>query len=115
MLLGHDSVELWRKRGHDRDGDGIWERQGILAGVSLQVEGLQGIEHTVRSDAKTRYAAESDATLYLWHNEPVRQGDRVKDVYDGTTYLVNSDPIRHTYPSGQVAGYKCFLDRVEKW
>ena len=30
MLLGHDSVELWRKRGHDRDGQRGNEHGGGL-------------------------------------------------------------------------------------
>lgn len=115
MLVGRDTVELWRKGKPNRDGDADWQRVGLITGCSLQVEALLGHEYVVRSDGVRRYATDADATLYLWAPEDVRRGDRVKDVSTGAVYLVNTEPIRHVFPSGQLAGLKCFMDNVEKW
>lgn len=115
MLVGHERVQVWRKTKHNRDGDADYQQCGVIDGCSLQVEGLRGTEHTVRSDGVTRSATETDATLYLFRQEDVRKGDRVVNTADNQAYEVNTDPIWHTYPSGHVAGSKCFLKRVEKW
>lgn len=115
MLVGQDTVEVFRKGKPNRDGDSDWELVGRIVRCSVQVEGLRGIEHVVRSDGVRRFASESDATLYLWAPEDVRKGDRVKDVHTGSVFLVNTEPIRHVMPSGQLAGLKCFMDNVEKW
>ena len=115
MLAGHDVVEVWRKGRTNREGDADWKRIGVIRGCSLQVEGLVGIEHTVRSDGVKQYASESDATLYLFVMEDVRKGDRVVNLRDGQAYLANTDPIAHVYPSGMFAGAKLFMDRVERW
>ncbi|TRX59797.1 hypothetical protein [Corynebacterium hiratae] len=115
MLAGHESVEVWRKKRTNREGDADWTRIGVITGCSLQVEGLMGTEHTVRSDGVKQYASESDATLYIFGPEDVRKGDRVVNLLDKQAYLVNTDPIAHVFPSGQLAGLKLFMDRVERW
>lgn len=115
MLVGRDTVRVWRQGVHNREGDAPWSEVDPVTRCNLQAQGLSRSKGSVRSDGVSMYAVRSDAVLYVWYRADLRKGDRVVNSADGNAYMLNTDLIENKYPSGQVAGWLCFMDRVDKW
>ena len=114
MFFGNDVVEVWRHRGKNRDGDGVWELSHRIVGCNYQPSGLQRWPEADKSDGgQSQMAVKASSILFTQPRADIKLGDRVK--VGGLMHRVTGNPVIHTYPSGHQPGMKVHLTEVEKW